>query len=147
MTENRLDISLLYVVKISVSIRGLHFESSCSTYCDCVILDTAYHGWPRGLRLELSSLARTLGLWIPIQIKGRMSVLCAVILCVGRGLATGWSPVKGVPTTVYRNKKMKKRPRPNEGLHSHNNKSSLYYCRAESTATMPITDTAQCRYR
>jgi hypothetical protein len=52
--------------------------------------------WPRGLRHELSSVARTLGSWVRIQLKAWMSVLCAFILCVGRGLATGWSPVQGV---------------------------------------------------
>jgi hypothetical protein len=31
--------------------------------------------WPRGLRHELSSLARTLGSWVRIQLKAWMSVL------------------------------------------------------------------------
>jgi hypothetical protein len=35
-----------------------------------------------------------------------------VVLCVGRGLATGWSPAQGVLPTVYGIKKLKKRPRP-----------------------------------
>jgi hypothetical protein len=39
-----------------------------------------------------------------------------VVLCVGRGLATGLSPVQGVLPTVYRIKKLKKRPRFNKGL-------------------------------
>jgi hypothetical protein len=39
-----------------------------------------------------------------------------VVLCVGSGLATDWSPVQGVLPTVYRIKKLKKRPRPNKGL-------------------------------
>jgi hypothetical protein len=34
-----------------------------------------------------------------------------VVLCVGRGLAMGWSPVEGVIPTAYRIKKLKKRPR------------------------------------
>jgi hypothetical protein len=34
-----------------------------------------------------------------------------VVLCVGSGLATGWSPVQRVLQTVYRIKKLKKRPR------------------------------------
>jgi hypothetical protein len=38
------------------------------------------------------------------------SVFC-VVLCVGRDLATGWSPVQGALLTVYRIKKLKKRPR------------------------------------
>jgi hypothetical protein len=39
-----------------------------------------------------------------------------VVLCVSRGLATGWFPVQGVLPTVYKIKKLKKRPRPNKGL-------------------------------
>jgi hypothetical protein len=35
-----------------------------------------------------------------------------VVLCVGSCLATGWSPVKAVLPTVYRVKKLKKRPMP-----------------------------------
>jgi hypothetical protein len=37
-------------------------------------------------------------------------------VCVGSRLATGWSPVQGVLPTVYRIKKLEKRPRPNKGL-------------------------------
>jgi hypothetical protein len=48
----------------------------------------------------------------------RLFCVC-VVLCVGSGLATGWSPVQGVLQTVYRIKKLKKRPRPNKGLYSH----------------------------
>jgi hypothetical protein len=49
-----------------------------------------------------------------------------VVLCVGRGLATGWSSVQGVLKTVYRIKKLKKRPRPNKGLQGHNNTHTLH---------------------
>jgi hypothetical protein len=49
--------------------------------------------WPRGLRHELSSLAGTLGSWVRLPLKVWMFALCAfilcVVLCVGRGLATG----------------------------------------------------------
>jgi hypothetical protein len=46
-----------------------------------------------------------------------VSFFCVcVVLCVGRGLATGWSPVQGVLPTVYRIKKLKKRPRPYKGM-------------------------------
>jgi hypothetical protein len=41
-----------------------------------------------------------------------------VVLCVGRGLATGCYPVQGVLPNVYRIKKLKKRPR-SKGLKSH----------------------------
>jgi hypothetical protein len=48
--------------------------------------------WPRGLRHELPSPAQTLGSWVRILLKARMSVrlfsVC-VILCVGSDLATG----------------------------------------------------------
>jgi hypothetical protein len=40
-------------------------------------------------------------------------------LCLFCGLATGWSPVQGVLLTVYRIKKLKKRPTSNKGLQSH----------------------------
>jgi hypothetical protein len=51
--------------------------------------------WPRGLRHEMSSPARTLGSRVRIPLQPLMSafILC---LCVGSGLATGWSPVQGV---------------------------------------------------
>jgi hypothetical protein len=42
-----------------------------------------------------------------------------VLSCVGSGLATGLSPVQGVLLTVYRIKKLKERPRCNNGLQSH----------------------------
>jgi hypothetical protein len=47
------------------------------------------------------------------------------ILCIGSGLATGWSPVKGILPTVYRIKKLKKRPR-FKGLYSDTEKSNLF---------------------
>jgi hypothetical protein len=57
--------------------------------------------WPRGLRHELSSLARTLGSCVRIPLKAWMYVFCVcVFLCISRGLATGWSPVRGVLLTV-----------------------------------------------
>jgi hypothetical protein len=40
--------------------------------------------------------------------------VCYDVLCVGSGLATGWSFVQGVLPTVYRIKKLKKRPRSNK---------------------------------
>jgi hypothetical protein len=45
----------------------------------------------------------------------RLFCVC-VVLCVGSGLATGWSPVQGVLPTVYSIKKLKKRPGFNKGL-------------------------------
>jgi hypothetical protein len=43
-------------------------------------------------------------------------VCICVVLCVCRDLETGWSPIQGVIPTVYKIKKLKKRPRPNKGL-------------------------------
>jgi hypothetical protein len=41
-----------------------------------------------------------------------VSLFCVcVVLCVGKGLATGWSPVKGVLSSLYRIKILKKLPR------------------------------------
>jgi hypothetical protein len=45
----------------------------------------------------------------------RLFCVC-VVLRVGSGFATGWSPVQGVLATVYGIKKLKKRPRSNKGL-------------------------------
>jgi hypothetical protein len=55
--------------------------------------------WPRGLSNELSSLARTLESWIRIPLKAWVYafILC---LCIGSCLATGWSPVQEVLSTV-----------------------------------------------
>jgi hypothetical protein len=43
----------------------------------------------------------------------RLFCVC-VVLYLGSGLATGWSPVRGVLPTVYRIKKLKKRPKSNK---------------------------------
>jgi hypothetical protein len=60
--------------------------------------------WWRGLRHELSSPAPTLRSWVRILLEAGMFVCVysvCVVLCVGSGLAAGWSPVKGVLRTVY----------------------------------------------
>jgi hypothetical protein len=67
--------------------------------------------WLRGLRHEPSSPARTLESWVRIPLKVSLLRLC-VVLCVGSGLVTGWSPVHGVLPTVYRIRKLKYRSRP-----------------------------------
>jgi hypothetical protein len=54
---------------------------------------------PRGLRHKPSSPARTLWSWVRIPLEAWISVCVysvCVVLCVGSGLATGWSPVQGV---------------------------------------------------
>jgi hypothetical protein len=51
--------------------------------------------WPRGLWHEMSSLAWTLGS------HSRHWYLRLFCVCVGSGLATGWSPVQGVLPIVF----------------------------------------------
>jgi hypothetical protein len=56
-----------------------------------------------------------------------------VLSCVDRGLATANPPVQGVLPTVYAIKKLKKQPKSNKGLYSHennnnnNNNNNIYY--------------------
>jgi hypothetical protein len=58
----------------------------------------------------MSSLARTLRLWVRIPLQAwlfgvymRLFCVCAV-LCLGRGLAASWSLVQEVLPIVYRSK-------------------------------------------
>jgi hypothetical protein len=62
--------------------------------------------WPRGLRHEPSSLRSNTGIVSSNPTQGinvcvRLFCICFV-LCVGSGLAMGWSPVQGVLPAVYR---------------------------------------------
>jgi hypothetical protein len=56
--------------------------------------------WPRGVRHELSSFARTLGLWLRIPLQAWMSVCVYSVFVLGSGLATGSSLVQGVLPNV-----------------------------------------------
>jgi hypothetical protein len=47
-----------------------------------------------------------------------------VVLCVGRGLAKGWSPVQGFLPTVYRIKKLKSGHGPTKGCTANNNNNN-----------------------
>jgi hypothetical protein len=49
--------------------------------------------WPRGLKHELSSFARTLGSWVRITLEAWMSLCVYSAFVSGSGLATGWSLV------------------------------------------------------
>jgi hypothetical protein len=69
-----------------------HLASYCVELCHCHV-DPLPSQWPHGLRHELSSLARTLGSWVRIPLKVRMFI-CVYSVCVGNGLAKGWSPSK-----------------------------------------------------
>jgi hypothetical protein len=73
--------------------------------------------WPRGLRHELSSSVWTLGLCVRVPHEAwivRLFCVC-VVLCVGCGLAMGWSPVQGVLTTTYRITKTEKAAKAKQG--------------------------------
>jgi hypothetical protein len=55
-------------------------------------MDWSRPQWPRGLRHELSSLARILGSWVRMPLKSWTCVCVdsvSVVLRIGRGLATG----------------------------------------------------------
>jgi hypothetical protein len=87
----------------------------------CVLIKLCRWQWPSGLRHQLSFLARTLGRGLEPHSRHRclycVCLFCVcVVLCVGNGFATGWSPVQEVLPTVYRIKKLKERPRPNKKL-------------------------------
>jgi hypothetical protein len=65
---------------------------------------------------EMFSPAKTLGSWVWIPLKARMSEYVYSVFalsCVGTGLTMGWSLVQGVLPTVYRIKK----PKWNEAFH------------------------------
>jgi hypothetical protein len=61
--------------------------------------------WPRGLRHKPSSPVRTLRSWLKSHSNHGCLSVClfrvCVVLCVGSGLATGWSPAQGVLPTLY----------------------------------------------
>jgi hypothetical protein len=56
--------------------------------------------WPRSLRYELSSPARTLGSWVRIPLKAWLFVCVYSVFYISRGLATGWSLFQGALPTV-----------------------------------------------
>jgi hypothetical protein len=85
----------------------------CEGWClflatSIAVIQFIWSQWPRDLRHEPSSPARTLGSWVLIPLKAWIFVY-EFILCVGSSLATGWSPVQGVLPTVYKIKKLKRR--------------------------------------
>jgi hypothetical protein len=69
--------------------------------------------WPRGLRHTLLLRSSTGIVGSNPSRKSDVSAffLCArVVLCIGSGLAWGWSPVQGVLPIVYRLKTLKREP-------------------------------------
>jgi hypothetical protein len=118
VTQQCVDMSqytgLMFIVSYS---KRLLFEpwdrkSPLELRFSCCIIIRGRSEWPRGLRHELSSPAQTLGPWVLIPLEASISV--CIVLCEGSAFATGWSPVQGDLPTMYRNKKLQKRPRPNE---------------------------------
>jgi hypothetical protein len=51
-------------------------------------------------------------------------LLCVCVLCVGSGLATGWSPIQRVLPTAYKIKEVKNRPESDKWPQSHNNNNN-----------------------
>jgi hypothetical protein len=118
--------------------------------------------WPRGRRDDMSSPARTLGSWVRIPLKARTFVCVYsvfVLSCTGSGLTTGWIPHPRVLPTMYRIKKLKKRPMPKKGLYSHNNKNNnniryidivpiyVYVCILRSQANLHLASRVQIPVR
>jgi hypothetical protein len=69
--------------------------------------------WPSSLRQVLSSAARTLGSWVWISLEAWMYVrvfLCCVVPFVGRGLASGWSPVLPTVQRIHKFQKINSEP-------------------------------------
>jgi hypothetical protein len=108
----------------SVKIISSHIwqTSSLVTYVSFFMLaikKMADHGGWRALRYELPSPAGMFRSWLRIPLDSRLSVCVysvRCVLCVGRGLANGWSHVQGVLPTVYRITKAKKRLSFSKGL-------------------------------
>jgi hypothetical protein len=60
--------------------------------------------WPHGLGHELLPPDQAQGSWVWFPLEAWMSIYgysVCVVLCVVRGLATGWSPTQGVLLTMY----------------------------------------------
>jgi hypothetical protein len=77
-----------------ISIHLLHYTSMYIPFTFFLVFVTYIPScrsqWPRGLRHEMSSLARTLGSWVRTPLKAWMFVcIYSVFSCVGSGLATG----------------------------------------------------------
>jgi hypothetical protein len=53
-----------------------------TAYFPVPLFTTCQSQWPRVIRLDMSSLVRTLGSWVRIPLKAWMSLYCAFILFV-----------------------------------------------------------------
>jgi hypothetical protein len=98
---------------------------------------------PRDLRHELSSLARTLGSWVRMALKAWMFGVCmclfcvCVVLCLGRGFATSWSPVQESYHLWKMITELNKKPGPWMGWKSHRKKNINTLVRNESKCQPP----------
>jgi hypothetical protein len=88
----RLTINIIFLLQL--------LRSGINIYVNNNYTELSRSQWPRGLRHEMSSRARTLGSWVRIPFKVWLSLCISLCLCVGSGLATSWSPVQGVLQTV-----------------------------------------------
>jgi hypothetical protein len=93
--------------------RGMKVLKDCSTELYTIILPADHSGarfkaWNVFARLNAGIMGSnpTQGMDVCV----RLFCVC-VFLCVGSGLATGWSPVQGGLPTGYWSKKLKKGPR------------------------------------
>jgi hypothetical protein len=96
-----LDISIFSRVASTPFFRGI-FVIVLTDLLLSFILRLGRSQWPRSLRHVLFSTARTLGAQVRILLGAWMCVrvFCILLSCVGRGLASGWSPVQGVLPNV-----------------------------------------------
>jgi hypothetical protein len=83
----------------------VHNEEDRNLFLPGIMKVISRSQYPSRLRQVLSSVARMLRSQVRILLGAWMCVcvsLCCVVLCVGRGLASGRSPVQGVLPIVYR---------------------------------------------
>jgi hypothetical protein len=120
-------------IVLKTRISGVYFHASFTSWFEagvqlCILsLVLLYNAliyscgsqWSRGLRAWTVFARSNSGIMGTNPTRGmdvcvRLFYVC-VVLYVGSGLATGWSPVQGVLPTVYRIKKLKK-PTRSKGL-------------------------------
>jgi hypothetical protein len=92
-----------------VQILSLCSESNRQNTKRCVILFATDHS---GGTVEVRSVFDSSNTGALGSNSTRNLDVCVCLFCVGRGLATGRYPAKRVLPTVYRTRKLKKRPRP-----------------------------------
>jgi hypothetical protein len=125
-----------YILTYMHTYKRTHINTYIHTYKGQYLFDRIPYGivtktawseyssdWSHGTRHELSNTALTVG-------GRRRGCVCICLLClcvilwVGRCLAADWFLVEGLLQTVYRIKKLKRWPRSNKRLQSHNNNNN-----------------------